>query len=73
MASSPTAYAENTIGIDPDFLYTYNGFIRCSGITKSRIREARLQGIPLPSINVGRRIFVPGARAIEFIETLAKL
>ncbi|MEO1497866.1 MAG: hypothetical protein AAFV43_12020 [Planctomycetota bacterium] len=68
-----TARAEETSFIDPNRLYTYVGFIKASGVAKSRIREARLRGIQLETINAGRRKFVPGRCGIEFIERLAAL
>ena len=73
MASSSTAYAANTKPIHPESLYPYAAFIRCSGITKTRIREARLQGLELPTVDAGRRKFVRGADGIEYIKQLAEL
>ncbi len=57
----------------PFVLYTYSGFIRCSGISKTRIREARLMGHPLATIKVGKRLYVRGSDGIAFVETLATL
>jgi hypothetical protein len=59
--------------IDPERLYTLRGFQECSGIAATRIREARLQGVPLPTIKVGKRVFVRGADGIAYIERLATL
>ena len=73
MASSPTAYAANVKPIHPESLYPYAAFIRCSGITKTRIREARLQGLKIQTVDAGRRKFVRGADGIKFIEQLAEL
>ena len=72
-ASAPTAHAAETSGIIPGVLYTYRGFIKDSGISKSRIRDARLQGVQLPTVRVGRRIFIRGTEAITYIERLAEL
>ena len=73
MSISPTAYAVNTKPIHPESLYPYAAFIRCSGITRTRIREARLQGLKLPTVDAGRRKFVRGADGIIFIQQLAEL
>lgn len=73
MSKHATAYAEETTHINPSCLYTYNGFIKASGIAKSRIREARLQGLKLETFPVGRRQFVQGAKGIDFIIKLAEL
>lgn len=73
MASSSTAYAANTKPIHPESLYPYGAFIRCSGLSKTRIREARLQGLELVTVDAGRRKFVRGADGILFIQQLAEL
>jgi hypothetical protein len=57
--------------IDPLRIYTLHGFKNDSGISATRIREARLNGIVLPCLSVGRRKFVRGHDAIAFIEKLA--
>ena len=66
-AKRPTSY------LDPDRLYTYRGFQECSGINPTRIREARLQGVTPTLLKVGKRIFIRGKDAIEYIEALANL
>lgn len=68
-----TAAAANTSYLDPACLYTYSGFITCSGISKSRIREARLRGVKLPAMKVGKRLYIRGRDGIEFVEKLAEL
>jgi hypothetical protein len=59
--------------IDPSRLYTLSGFRIASGIAQTRMREARLQGVIPRQLKVGKRIFIRGADAIEFIEKLAEL
>jgi hypothetical protein len=59
--------------IDPDRLYTLTGFRVASGIAQTRMREARLQGVVPRQLKVGKRIFIRGADAIEYIERLAEL
>jgi len=63
----PTSY------IDPERLYTLSGYQQSSGIAKTRIREARLQGLVLKTVDVGKRKFVRGRDGIDFIEKLATL
>jgi hypothetical protein len=57
--------------IAPERLYTLRGFREASGFSQTRMREARLRGIELPTLSVGRRKFVRGTEAIAFIERLA--
>jgi hypothetical protein len=58
--------------IDPNLLYSLKGFERASGVTATRIHHAKQAGIDLPTLAVGRRKFVRGSDAIEYIEALAK-
>ena len=58
--------------IDPTCLYTLRGFQQAAGISATRLREARRQGISVPMIRVGRRKFIKGEKAIELIERLAE-
>lgn len=64
---------ERTSCIAPERLYTLRGFQAASGISGTRMRQAKRQGIECPMLEVGRRKFVRGADAIEYIERLAKL
>ena len=73
MSKGVTAYAAESSAIVPGVLYTYAGFIRVSGFSKNRIRDCRLQGLPLPTISVGRRLYVEGEKGIEFIKAAAEL
>jgi hypothetical protein len=59
--------------IDPDRLYTLTGFRVASGIAQTRMREARLQGVIPRQLKVGKRIFIRGRDAIEYVERLAEL
>ena len=59
--------------IDPHRLYTLHGFQQDAGISPTRIREARRNGVVLPKLKVGRRVFVRGVDGIEYIERLATL
>ena len=69
---STTKVSERSF-LDPNRLYTLAGFRIASGIAQTRMREARLQGIVPRQLKVGKRIFIRGADAIEFIERLAEL
>lgn len=59
--------------IAPERLYTLKGFIAASGISSTRMREARRAGINLPTLEVGRRKFIRGAEAIDYLEQLGQL
>lgn len=73
MASAKTVTTAKRSYIDPTRLYSLRGFQIDGGISATRIREARLQGVDLPTLSVGRRKFVRGADGITFIERLAAL
>ena len=60
-------------GLRPGFLYTLRGFKDASGIGHSLIRRARNAGIALPTLTVGRRKFIEGKDAIQFLKSVAKL
>ncbi len=58
--------------IAPERLYTLKGFIAASGVSATRIRESRRAGVVLPMLDVGRRKFIRGSDAIEYIERLSQ-
>lgn len=57
--------------IDPGRLYTLRGFQVASGISSTRMRSARAQGIACPMLEVGKRKFIRGSDAIDYIIRLA--
>ena len=57
--------------IAPERLYSLRGFQAAAGVSSTRMREARRAGVSLPTLEVGRRKFVRGTDAIQFLETLA--
>lgn len=59
--------------IDPEKLYSLAEFIRCSGLSYTRIRHAAHDGVEIPTIAVGRRKFVEGASGIAYIRQLAAI
>jgi hypothetical protein len=59
--------------VDPSRLYSIRGFWTASGISPTRIRQAKRHGVELPTLLVGKRKFVRGADGIAFIERLAAL
>ena len=61
----------NTSYIDDERLYTLKGFQEASGISATRMREARLQGVVPQTLRVGKRVFI--RRPIAYIEALASL
>ncbi len=71
--SRPTSYAADTQPIRPEDLYSMDSFIRASGITRARMREARQSGIELTVREVGKRKYVYGRDAIAYILALAEL
>lgn len=58
-------------GIHPNAVYPIASFREISGISETRIRLARREGIDLPTMAVGRRKFVSGEDAIAFMQKLA--
>lgn len=65
-----TSYAADTGVIDPHCLYPLVTFYRVSGISRARVRDAKREGIELPKKWCGKRAFVHGRDAIEFVFTL---
>ncbi len=59
--------------ISPERIYPLRAFQEASGIAPTRMREARMQGVHLTTLDVGRRKFVRGCDGIDFIERLAQL
>jgi hypothetical protein len=57
--------------IYPEVVYPLAGFIAAGGISYCRIRKAARDGIELPVLRVGRRVYVEGSAGIEFIRKLA--
>jgi hypothetical protein len=58
--------------IDPNRLYTLRGFYNDSGVSPTRVREARREGIEFPTMDMGKRKFIRGHDAIQFIEQLSQ-
>jgi len=59
--------------ISPERIYPLRAFQEASGIAPTRMREARMQGVHLPTLDVGRRKYIRGSDAIAYIEKLAQL
>jgi hypothetical protein len=59
--------------IDPNCLYSLRGFQAVSGISATRMREARKAAIAPTMLEVGRRKFIRGSDAIAYLEQLAQL
>ena len=59
--------------LDPDRLYSLRGFKEASGISATRLREGRLQGVEPRWIKVGRRNFLRSIDAIDLVERLSEL
>jgi len=58
--------------VAPEKLYMLRGFHAASGISSTRMRQAKWLGIYCPMLDVGKRKFMRGLDAIRFIEHLAK-
>ena len=59
--------------IDPSRLYTRRGFLNAAGLGDTTVRKARMRGVELPIICVGRQPYVRGTDGIAWIERLAEL
>lgn len=58
----------------PQRLYTLPGFYAVTGWTYQRERELKLEhGLQLPRLRCGKRVFIDGAAAIEYIRKAAQL
>ena len=69
-----SATAREPSYIDPRNLYSRRGTVACSGVSDTRIREARQKyGLTIPWITCGRRKFARGSDIIRFIELLAEI
>jgi hypothetical protein len=66
-----TARASNPSTIDPDLLYSLPAFIEAVGISHGRLRDYAKAGFELPTFAVGRRKYIKGATAIEYLELLS--
>lgn len=73
LMSRQTAYVADTQPLLPDAVYPLEAWIRCSGITRARMRDARQAGIELKIREVGKRRFVFGRDGNDFILRLAEL
>jgi hypothetical protein len=71
-ASTKTAKPKPSF-IDPNRLYSLAGFLQCSGFTPQRMGELRRLGIDLPRLKCGRRVFIEGSAAIEYIRRASQL
>lgn len=56
-----------------DALYPIAAFDAAAGISIQKRRWARRQGLPLPTIRVGQRVYVRGADGISWLVALAEL
>ena len=73
MSSHQTVSLSAPDGIESTKLYTMKGFQAAAGVGHSLIRRARDAGIPLPAIRVGRRKFIKGDAAIQYLEAISRL
>ena len=64
--------SKKSICIDPNCVYSLRGF-QAFGISATRMREARRAGVAPKFLEAGRRKFIRGSDAIEYIERLSRL
>ena len=65
--------SSRTTYLAPERLYSLAGFVKATGVSLSRIRLARRAGLEFPTVRVGKRAFVLGSQAIEYLLQLAEL
>ena len=70
MTTNLTATAPSKI--EPGATYSLAGFIAASGISYSRIRRAARAGVDIPTFAIGRRKFIKGSNAVEYLDQLAE-
>ncbi|QDU87199.1 hypothetical protein Pla175_05560 [Pirellulimonas nuda] len=66
-----TAYAKDTQPLHPEACYPLAAWCKAAGVSKTRIHEAKLLGVPLPTFTVGKRVYIQGADGIEWLRTLS--
>lgn len=59
--------------IQPECLYSQRAFLEATGISARRLREARRRGVEPPWLTVGKRKFLFGSAAIQYIVSLSEL
>ncbi len=59
--------------IQPECLYSRRAFLEATGISANRLRDARRRGVEPPWLTVGKRKFLFGSAAIQYIVSLSEL
>jgi hypothetical protein len=67
-----TVRADQPTYVLPEAVYAYQPLLGAIGFSYDRVKAARLKGIHLPVLKVGKRLYVRGSDAIRFIEQLAE-
>jgi hypothetical protein len=68
---SPEVSAGTPSFISPHYVYPIAGFCSVSGIKYDRIQRAKKDGIPFPGFKIGKRLFIKGSSALEYLDRLA--
>ena len=71
MSIYPVSVSKPTY-LDPDRLYSLSYFVKASGLSTTRLKKAKAKGIEPRVISCGRRKFVFGADAIDFVRRLSE-
>jgi hypothetical protein len=59
--------------IQPECLYSREAFFEATGISPKRIRAAAQRGVEAPWLTVGKRKYIFGSAAIQFVVSLSEL
>ena len=66
--------SKSSVGrIQPECLYTRRAFLEATGISAKRVRAARRRGVEPTWLNVGKRKFIFGSAAIQYVVSLSEL
>lgn len=59
--------------IQPECLYSREAFLEATGISAKRIRAAQRRGVEAPWLTVGKRKYIFGSAAIQYVVSLSEL
>lgn len=59
--------------IQPECMYSREAFLEATGISPKQIRAAQRRGVEVPWLTVGKRKFIFGIAAIQYLVSLSEL
>jgi hypothetical protein len=59
--------------IRPECLYSREAFLGATGLSAKRIRDAQREGVEAPWLTVGKRKYIFGSAAIQYVVSLSEL